>query len=106
MKSYSSKEFDGINRVTVMTGNPMLSTTAGKVNLADQLLQNGMLPQNEAGAMKYIQVMNQGKIEPETQALQSEYMAIQSDKEMLLAGQAPLVQLTDNHPLRSDRGRK
>ena len=100
LKSYSSKEFDGINRVTVMTGNPMLSTTAGKVNLADQLLQNGMLPQNEAGAMKYIQVMNQGKIEPETQALQSEYMAIQSDKEMLLAGQAPLVQLTDNHPLR------
>ena len=52
LKSYTGKDFDGINRVSVMTGNPMLSTTAGKVNLADQLLQNGMLPQGEAGAGK------------------------------------------------------
>lgn len=100
LKSYSNKDFDGIRRVAVVTGNPMLNTTAGKVNLADQLLQNGMLPQGEAGAMKYIQVMNQGKIEPETQYLQSEYMAIQSDKEQLLAGKMPMIQLTDNHPLR------
>jgi hypothetical protein len=100
LKSYDSKTFDGIKRVAVTTGNPMLNTTAGKVNLADQLLQNGMLPQGESGAMKYIQVMNQGKIEPETQYLQSEYMAIQSDKEMLLNGKIPMIQLTDNHPLR------
>lgn len=100
MRSYSSKEFDGINRVVVAAANPMLNTTAGKMNLADQLLQNGMLPQGEAGAMKYIQVMNQGKLEPETQALQSEYMAIQQDKEDLLNGKLPMIQLTDNHPLR------
>ena len=100
MRSYTSKEFDGINRVVVSAANPMLNTTAGKMNLADQLLQNGMLPGGEAGAMKYIQVMNQGKLEPETQALQSEYMAIQQDKEDLLAGKLPMIQLTDNHPLR------
>lgn len=100
MRSYTSKEFDGINRVTVSASNPLLNTTAGKVNLADQLLQNGMLPQGESGAMKYIQVMNEGKIEPETQYLQSEYMAIQTDKEALLGGKMPIIQLTDNHPLR------
>jgi hypothetical protein len=100
MQSYSQKDFDGIDRVVVAASNPLLNTTAGKVNLADQLLQNGMLPQGEAGAMKYIQVMNQGKLEPETQYLQSEYMAIQSDKEMLLAGKLPMIQMTDNHPLR------
>lgn len=100
MQSYDKKNFDGINRVVVASANPMLSTTAGKMNLADQLLQNGMLPQGEAGAMKYIQVMNQGKLEPETQYLQSEYMAIQTDKESLLAGKLPMIQMTDNHPLR------
>lgn len=100
MQSYDKKTFDGINRVTVSAANPMLSTTAGKMNLADQLLQNGMLPQGESGAMKYIQVMNQGKLEPETQYLQSEYMAIQADKESLLAGKLPMIQMTDNHPLR------
>lgn len=100
MQSYDKKTFDGINRVTVAAANPMLNTTAGKMNLADQLMQNGMLPQNEAGAMKYIQIMNQGKLEPETQYLQSEYMAIQSDKESILAGKLPMIQLTDNHPLR------
>jgi len=99
MQSYSKKDFDGIDRVVVAAGNSLLNTTAGKVNLADQLLQNGMLPQGEAGAMKYIQVMNEGKIEPETQALQSTYMQIQTDKEQLLAGKMPLIQLTDNHPL-------
>ena len=99
LRSYTSKDFDGINRVSVQTGNPMLSTTAGKVNLADQLLQNGMLPQGEAGAMKYIALQNTGKMETETQALQSTYMQIQSDKEQLLSGKMPMIQLTDNHPL-------
>lgn len=100
MQSYSKKDFDGIDRVIVAAGNSLLNTTAGKINLADQLLQNGMLPQGESGAMKYIQVMNTGKLEPETQYLQSEYMAIQTDREMLLAGKMPMIQLTDNHPLR------
>lgn len=100
MKSYTSKDFDGINRVVVSAANPLLNTTAGKLNLADQMLQNGLLPQGEAGAMKYIAVMNEGRLEPETQALQSEYMAIQQDKEDLLAGKLPMIQLTDNHPLR------
>lgn len=100
MEAYDKKIFDGIDRVVVAAANPMLNTTAGKMNLADQLLQNGMLPQGEAGAMKYIQVMNQGKLEPETQYLQSEYMAIQQDKEDLLSGKLPMIQLTDNHPLR------
>lgn len=100
MQAYDKKNFDGINRVVVAAANPMLNTTAGKMNLADQLLQNGMLPQGESGAMKYIQVMNQGKLEPETQYLQSEYMAIQQDKEDLLAGKLPMIQMTDNHPLR------
>src|SRR5579872_2685248 len=99
MKSYSKKDFDGIDRVVVAAGNSLLNTTAGKVNLADQLLQNGMLPQGEAGAMKYIQVMNEGKLEPETQMLQATYMQSNSDKEQLLAGKMPLIQLTDNHPL-------
>lgn len=100
LRSYTQGDFEGVNRVIVQAANPMLSTTAGKVNLADQLLQNGMLPHGEAGAMKYIQVMNQGKLEPETQALQSEYMAIQQDKEDLLSGKMPMIQMTDNHPLR------
>src|SRR6185312_3763814 len=100
MKSYTSKDFDGINRVVVSAANPLLNTTAGKLNLADQMLQNGLLPQGEAGAMKYIAVMNEGRLEPETQALQSEYMAIQQDKELLLSGKLPMIQLTDNHPLR------
>lgn len=100
LRAYSQGDFDGIDRVMVQASNPLLNTTAGKINLADQLLQNGMLPQGEAGAMKYIQVMNQGKLEPETQCLQSEYMAIQQDREDLLAGKMPMIQLTDNHPLR------
>lgn len=100
LKSYTQKDFEGVDRVVVSASNPLLNTTAGKINLADQLLTNGMLPQGQAGAMKYIQVINTGRIDPETQALQSEYMAINSDKESLLAGQMPMIQMTDNHPLR------
>jgi hypothetical protein len=100
LRSYDKNAFEGIDRVVVSAANPLLNTTAGKINLADQLLQNGMLPGGESGAMKYIQLINTGRMEPETQALQSEYMAINSDKEMLLAGKMPIIQLTDNHPLR------
>lgn len=99
MKSYTSQDFDGINRVVVSAANPLLNTTAGKLNLADQMASNGQLPAGEAGAMRYIEVMNTGRFEPETQALQSMYMQIQQDKEMLLQGQMPLIQMTDNHPI-------
>lgn len=107
LRSYNQGDFDGIDRVVVAAANPLLNTTAGKVNLADQFLHNGLLigpnssaPEREAAMMSYIQVMNQGKLEPLTQAFQSEYMAIQQDKEDLLAGKMPMIQLTDNHPLR------
>ena len=101
MESYTKDDFEGINRVVVSAGNPVLNSPAGKVNLADQLAQHGYLPAGELGAMKYIEVMNEGRIEPITQALQSEYMAIQSDKEQILSGKMPMIQLSDNHPLRA-----
>ncbi len=100
LASYTQKDFEGVDRVVVSASNPLLNTTAGKINLADQLLTNGMLPGGQAGAMKYIEVINTGRIDSETQALQSEFMAINSDKEMILSGQMPMIQLTDNHPLR------
>lgn len=107
LRSYSQGDFDGIDRVVVQAANPVLNTTAGKVNLADQLMKNGFFlnPQStrqekEAGTMQYIQVMNQGKLDPLTQSFQSEYMAIQEDKENLLDGKMPMIQMTDNHPLR------
>ena len=99
MQSYTKDDFNSINRVIVSAGNPILNSPAGKANLADQLAQHGYLPSGELGAMKYIEVLNEGRIEPVTHSLQAQYIQIQSDKEMILGGQMPLIQMTDNHPL-------
>lgn len=94
MKQFTGDDLDQINRVTVDVGNPLSKTTAGRVNLAETLIQNGMIGNPD----QYMQVISTGKLEPVIEGKQAEMLNIKAENEALSIGQDVIAVMTDDHP--------
>lgn len=95
MKEFSPDDLMGISRVTVDIGNALSRTTAGKVQMADDLLKNKIITTTD----QYIQVLTTGQIDPLIEGKNAELMLITSENEMLSEGKKPTVAVTDDHVL-------
>jgi hypothetical protein len=95
MKSFTNKDINKINRVTVDMGNPVLRTTAGKVEVANHLLDKGLVKT----ADEYLMVLQTGKLEPMIEGQTSELLLIKRENELLSEGKPCLAVLTDDHVL-------
>lgn len=95
MREFTGDDISQINRVIVDVGNPLARTTAGRVEMAEQLLQMNIIKTPE----QYLQVINTGKLESMTEDTQSELLLIKSENESLVEGQLVLAVATDQHSL-------
>lgn len=95
LKEFTAADLSGISRVTVDLGNPLARTTAGKVQMAEDLLANKLIETGD----QYIQVLTTGTLEPLIEGKQAELMLIASENEMMSNGQKPTVAVTDDHAL-------
>lgn len=95
LKEFSAGSFSLISRVTVDLGNPLARTTAGKVEMAQDLLSNKLIETSD----QYIQVLTTGTLEPLIEGKQAELMLIASENEMMANGKQPQVAVTDDHAL-------
>lgn len=93
MREFTGQDLSGIQRVLVDMGNPLLNTTAGKLNLADALMEKGMIDSPN----EYIQVLTTGRLEPVIQGKQSQNLLIKAENEGLSNGQPQRALITDNH---------
>lgn len=93
MREFTGADLDGIDRVLVDMGNPLTSTIAGKVNLAEQLMNFNLISDPD----QYIQVVTTGRLEPVIQGKQSELLLIKAENEGLSDGEPQRAVLTDNH---------
>lgn len=93
MKEFSGKDLDSINRVMVDMGNPMTRSTAGKVNMAEQMLNFNLIDNPD----QYIQVITTGRLEPVIQGKQSELLLIKAENEKLADGVPQRALITDQH---------
>ena len=93
MKQFTGDDLNMINRVVVDMGNPLSRSTAGKTQLAENLLQNGLIKNAE----QYIQVMATGRLEPVIEGTQAELLNIKAENETLAMGEQVPVILTDSH---------
>ena len=89
---YAVKEFDkndinAIGRVIVSVGNPLAKTTAGRVQMAEQLLQMGLIENTK----QYFQVLNTGEIEDMYEGQFKELMNIKRENEFLMDGKSDQV---------------
>jgi len=93
-KNFTNKDVASIDRVIVEDGNPLTQTLAGRIQIAQDLVQAGLATKEE-----YLNVLTTGQLEPVYQAENAGVMRIKEENERLQKGQPVKVISTDNHPL-------
>lgn len=95
MKEFTGDDLANVNRIIVDVGNYLARTTAGRVEMAEQMLQMSLIKTPE----QYLQVINTGKLESMTEDTQSELMLIKAENERLISGEGAMAVATDQHSL-------
>lgn len=93
MREFSGQDLSGINRVMVDMGNPLTRTTAGKVNLAENLADRNLIENSD----QYIQVITTGRLEPVIESKQANNLLIKGENEKLAEGIPQRALITDRH---------
>lgn len=94
-KEFTSDDLDQINRVVVDQVNPLSKTVAGRSEIANNLLQQGMIRDAE----QYLMVLSTGQLEPVTEGPQAEMLTIRAENEEMREGRPVIAVMTENHAL-------
>lgn len=95
LKEFTGEEISAINRVVVDVGNPLSRTIAGRVQMAQDLLQMNAIKNPE----EYFQVLNTGKLEITFEGELRELYLIRSENERLMEGKQVLISPLEKHRL-------
>lgn len=96
MVEFKSEDLEAINRVVVDVGNALAQTAAGRLQIAENLLQMGAITTPE----KYLEVLNTGNLKSLTQGVTNEMDTINSENEALLKSSSDVVAIaTDHHAM-------
>lgn len=95
LAEFTSDDISDISRVTVQAGNPLTKTTAGRIEVAQNLLQSGLFKTPE----EFVSVVETGQIQSLTNGNMSELLHIKQENEALRKGAPVKAMFCDNHPL-------
>jgi len=93
LKEFTGESINAINRVVVDIGNPLSRSVAGRVQMADQMLQMGILKD----AKTYFQVINTGRIDVVFEGDLAQQLLVRQENEWLIEGENPIVSPFDYH---------
>ena len=93
LKEFTGDQINAINRVIVDVGNPLARSTAGRVQIAEQLIQMGLVKNPQ----QYFQVLNTGRLDTMFEGEMSELLLIKQENEQLLEGQPIPTTFLDQH---------
>lgn len=92
-QTWGPETFAPISGVTVETLNPMLSTPAGKMQLADVLMKSGLIKDPQ----QYIGVYTDGDLPQLYHRQETQLILVKAENEALLKGAQLTPAITDNH---------
>jgi len=95
MEKFVGDDLSQISRVMVDVGNPLAKTTAGRVQMAEQMLQMNLIRTPE----QYISVINHGKLESMTDGIDRQLLLVKAENEALVAGEEVSVVDIEPHSL-------
>ncbi len=95
MKEFKGDDLNAINRVVVTVGNPLSKSTAGRVQMAEQMLQMGIIKTPQ----QYFSVLNTGNLDVMTENDQHELFLIKSENESMVDGRPVVAIAVDDHQL-------
>jgi hypothetical protein len=93
IREFTGDDLKDINRVIVDLGNPMSRTVAGRIQMAENLLQAQVIRNPE----QYIQVIETGSTEPIIDKTRAEELLIDSENEALREGRDVVALAIDRH---------
>jgi hypothetical protein len=93
VREFSNKDISNIARVQVSIANPLSRTTAGRVEMARDLLQMGAIKTPQ----EYLMVMNTGQIELMFESDQKQNMLIRQENERMMDKEPVACLFTDEH---------
>lgn len=93
LKEFTGESVSSINRVVVDVGNPLARSIAGRVQMAEQMMQMGIIKNPQ----QYLQVMNTGRLDAAFEGEMDELLLIKRENEYLLEGQSVQVSPLDKH---------
>lgn len=93
LKEFKGDDLQSINRVICDVGNALSRTTAGRVQMAEQLLQMKAITDPN----QYFTVINTGRLDAMTEGLQSELLLIKGENEDMMDGKPVQVLDIDQH---------
>ena len=96
LKEFKAEDIQEINRVVVDVGNPLSKTFAGRIQMAEQLMQ---MKADEFTIDQYIQVINTGKLEVMTNKNTRKLNQIELENERLMSGKETKVLILDDHAM-------
>lgn len=94
-RSFKAEDLQMIDKVVVKTGNPLSQTTAGRLQIAESLLQGQFIKNRQ----DYMQVLETGSLEPMLESTDMEIALIKDENEALLRGEDVEVAVFDDHVL-------
>lgn len=101
LRNFSGADLDLVSRVVVDSGSALSKTASGRIQIAQDLLQNGLIKSPE----QYLAVVMTGTLDPITEGDQAEMMLIREENEALGEGQEVKVTDIDKHRLHIEEHR-
>ena len=93
LKEFIGDDLNQVNRIVVDMGNPLSRTTAGRVQMAEQMLQMKLIKNPQ----QYFQVVNTGRLDSMYEGDMMELLLVKSENEQLLEGKEVQAALLDAH---------
>lgn len=93
LKEFKGDDLSSINRVIVDVGNPLAHTTAGRVQMAEHMMQMGLIK----NPTDYFSVINTGNLDTMTKSYNAENNLMQGENEALINGEDVPVLAIDEH---------
>lgn len=94
-KEFTSESLDQIQRVSIKVGNAMSKTVAGRMAIADNLLQRNLIQTPQ----EYLQALATGNVTPLFSGPAQQLNIIKAENERIMKGEAPLVSVLDDDRL-------
>lgn len=93
LKEFTGEDISSINRVVVDMGNALSRSVAGRVQMAEQLLQMKLLKNPQ----QYFQIINTGRLDVMYEGDASELMLIKQENEKMMSGEEVIATALDAH---------
>ncbi len=93
-KTFTKKDLDAIDGIDVENGAAILNSMAGVVEIADKLIDKGMI----TSPQQYLSLIANKRLDPVFDGPQRFEVHLERENEMLSRGEEPTVARTDMHP--------